>query len=425
MNKKMLSTVLAVSSILSTSYLFSVVDNFDNEVNKVYANAGSDVKVYDIILDTVMGRLANKGIYISIESQNKINEIIKKLVEKKFNTVLSFNFDRRSICISNEEITIDEVLNIVCKYKSWFSGNKLENSYKLNKMISDMYDYLIVNDQVNLDNLEQLNNLFNCITYDGSSYKIEGKDFSDYVKSISWLQDFVNSTCLTNYNVMQCRDKIILSNRNTNKLEVVQETQKLLKIAYNLRNQIAQTIKNDVNSYSSNFEYQFFDDGTASLIKCKKYAKNIVIPKNVYKDGKKFVITNIGKSVFKDCKTLETVIIPPSITEISGWAFYGCTNLKEINIPDGVKKINEYTFSNCKSLKTVIIPPSVTEISGWAFDDCNNLKTVTIYNNQVKIGTNAFRWCKNYCTFIVPKNAQYINSLREEGHSYIKIVYLD
>ena len=124
-------------------------------------------------------------------------------------------------------------------------------------MISDMYDYLIVNDQVNLDNLEQLNNLFNCITYDGSSYKIEGKDFSDYVKSISWLQDFVNSTCLTNYNVMQCRDKIILSNRNTNKLEVVQETQKLLKIAYNLRNQIAQTIKNDVNSYSSNFEYQF------------------------------------------------------------------------------------------------------------------------------------------------------------------------
>lgn len=59
--------------------------------------------------------------------------------------------------------------------------------------------------------------------------------------------------------------------------------------------------------------------------------------------------------------------MPDSITEIGYGAFYNCTLLKNINIPKGVKVINERTFEHCLSLRKLSIPSNIETITdGYA-----------------------------------------------------------
>ena len=80
--------------------------------------------------------------------------------------------------------------------------------------------------------------------------------------------------------------------------------------------------------------------------------------------------TNSNKLVF-GCKN---TIIPNSIEVIGGNAFYGCTGLKEVVIPFGVKRIDG-AFNKCKELSKVTIPNSIISMD-YAFDECDNLKTI-------------------------------------------------
>ena len=58
-------------------------------------------------------------------------------------------------------------------------------------------------------------------------------------------------------------------------------------------------------------------------------------------------------------------------------------------------EIKEGTFSECKSLEKINIPSSVTEIEKYAFSDCSSLESIKIPSNVTKIGYNAFLICKS------------------------------
>ncbi len=112
-----------------------------------------------------------------------------------------------------------------------------------------------------------------------------------------------------------------------------------------------------------------------------------------------------GNDVFKDC-LIENATIPVCLsyqlgnasrtslvtvtmlkgnaTEIENSAFYDCTSLTSVTIPDGVTSIGEHAFDRCTSLTSIVIPGSVTNICAWAFY-CSNLKNVYI--------TDVAKWC--------------------------------
>lgn len=94
-----------------------------------------------------------------------------------------------------------------------------------------------------------------------------------------------------------------------------------------------------------------------------------------------------GEVTITDCLTSTTgiIIIPASlggypVTGIGEDAFYNCTNLTNVIIPEGVTSIGPCAFEGCSSLNSITIPNSIVEIGEKAFYDCTNLTSVQVSN---------------------------------------------
>ena len=101
----------------------------------------------------------------------------------------------------------------------------------------------------------------------------------------------------------------------------------------------------------------------------------------------------IAGSAFFGCSGLTSVTIPNSVTSIGSSAFSGCSGLTSITIPNSVTSIGSYAFSGSSGLKSITIPNSVTSIGEWAFSHCGSLTSITIPNSVTSIGDGAFYNC--------------------------------
>ena len=106
-------------------------------------------------------------------------------------------------------------------------------------------------------------------------------------------------------------------------------------------------------------------------------------------------VTSIGNEAFSNCSDLTSITIPASVTSIGSSAFSGCSNLASIMIPNGVTSIGDSCFAYCYNLASITIPDSVTNIGSNAFSRCTNLVSVLIPNNVENIGNYAFSDCSN------------------------------
>ncbi len=124
-----------------------------------------------------------------------------------------------------------------------------------------------------------------------------------------------------------------------------------------------------------------------------EYTGSVTIPESVTYNGKTYSVTSIGGGAFYDCTGLTSIEIPESVTSIGGGAFRGCTGLTSVTIPNSVTEIGYYAFENCSGLTSIEIPNSVTYIGWSAFQGCTGLTSVTIGNGVTSIGNYTFCYC--------------------------------
>ena len=106
-------------------------------------------------------------------------------------------------------------------------------------------------------------------------------------------------------------------------------------------------------------------------------------------------VSRIGEYAFYYCSQLEDVKLPDCIKYIDKNAFCYCRSISRVSIPESVKEIGASAFDNCSSLTEITIPESVKEIGAYAFHNCSSLTEITIPDNVKKLGSRAFAFCKN------------------------------
>ena len=91
-------------------------------------------------------------------------------------------------------------------------------------------------------------------------------------------------------------------------------------------------------------------------------------------------MTEIGERAFYQCTALQTVCLPNELREISSGLFYCCAALKEIQLPDSVESIAAMAFQNCTSLRSVVLSEHVYSIGQDAFANCDSLQQIVLKN---------------------------------------------
>lgn len=152
-------------------------------------------------------------------------------------------------------------------------------------------------------------------------------------------------------------------------------------------------------------EYIVTSIGKGAFFNCTKIT-TITIPDSV---------TNIGKDAFFGCASIKSIEIPNSLTSIGGGAFLGCSGLTSITIPDSVTSIGEFAFLDCIGLTTITIPKGIESIVRGMCFECKNMTSITIPENVKSIEESAFENCENLTTIIIPKSVKNIGDKAFRG----------
>lgn len=206
------------------------------------------------------------------------------------------------------------------------------------------------------------------------------------------------------------------------------------------------------------FEYDFYDKNSIIIKECDKSASgDIIIPETI--EG--FPVTRISYYAFYKCSEITSIVVPEGVTFIERWAFSDCTNLKKIELPSTLKGTGFYIFDNCINLEEIIvdknnkffssesgvffskdkstllnypaankrtayyIPQTVEIIDENAFEECRYLENITFPNNLIYIYDYSFHNCKKLKSIHIPMSVDYISATAFLGCSSLVNIEVD
>ena len=174
-----------------------------------------------------------------------------------------------------------------------------------------------------------------------------------------------------------------------------------------LKAQIVVTVKEDsevrVGKVFTSGDYRYKVTSTSkktvsAIGSKKKTIKKIAVPDTVKLNGKRYQVTEVGASAFKNCKKAASVKVGKNVLIIGKNAFYGCQKVKQASLDSKkLKSIGSKAFYNCKALGKVTVKSTALK----------------------KVGSNAFAKTAKKLTIYVPakKKAAYKKLLKNKGLS--------
>jgi hypothetical protein len=113
--------------------------------------------------------------------------------------------------------------------------------------------------------------------------------------------------------------------------------------------------------------------------------------------------------MFYKCTNLQNIVFGEKVEKIANRAFYGCTALTEISIPDTVKTIEQYAFYKCSNVETLNLGNGVETIGRSAFTGCSKVEFLYIPANVKTIEKQAFRNLHTLKSVVVADGVETVN----------------
>ena len=174
--------------------------------------------------------------------------------------------------------------------------------------------------------------------------------------------------------------------------------------------------------YTGNATSVTIPEGTTSMapiFKNNKTIKSVTLPST---------LTEVGSSAFSGCTGLTNITIPANAETIGGSAFSGCTGLTNVTFNENcnLKTIGNSAFYGCTGLTNITIPASVETIASNVFQKCSNLTSFTFAeNSQLQSLGSSFISGTAVETLEIPKNISNLTALTFDGAATLKSVMVE
>ena len=150
----------------------------------------------------------------------------------------------------------------------------------------------------------------------------------------------------------------------------------------------------------------------------------LVIPSQV--KGKP--VTRIGPRAFYECSVITSVAIPEGVTTIDDKAFAGCFNLEKVSFPASLKTLNgDGHFNRCPMIGSIEFAPysQLTCISPYMFQQCDRLTDIYIPASVQTIGEAAFGWKCTRLAHVVFAQGSKLTTISKDAFRWTAIEKLD
>lgn len=89
-------------------------------------------------------------------------------------------------------------------------------------------------------------------------------------------------------------------------------------------------------------------------------------------------ITHIGAFAMGGCSAMSEILLPQELVSMGHHAFSECFKLERITLPDTLKIIGERAFMRCLSLRSILLPSGLKSVERAAFFRCVKLENITV-----------------------------------------------
>lgn len=343
---------------------------------------------------------------------------VKKISQRAFyacKNLMSINFDNVEAigtmafyeCMNLKEIRLPETLNEIGNYAFGYYCNeelddalaKIENVSIFAKPGTVAKEYAEENGIPYIDSTDYAE-FFEYLLVDESDFTGEAQALLLSYKGCPFSTDIIIPEEINGYKVKLLADNLF-SDSDVTSVYIPETVVDISVTAFENATCLTEIICEDGGDYSS-VDGVLYNKDKTTLIKVPE-AKTVIneysekltdVAKNSFRNScvKEIelpeTVKYINESAFAFSQT-EKIVLSENIKEIPEMCFYGSANLKEVIIPATVKKISANAFSNCTALENIYLPYGIETIAGTAFH-CAGLKSVVIPDSVKNIGNYAF-----------------------------------
>ncbi|MBE6143375.1 MAG: hypothetical protein E7177_05290 [Erysipelotrichaceae bacterium] len=115
-----------------------------------------------------------------------------------------------------------------------------------------------------------------------------------------------------------------------------------------------------------------------------------------------------GNIIATGCSNLKELVLPQGMTEIVDFAFNGCASLESLEFPNTIESIGENAFRMCRNLTSLTFQEGIISIGNYAFEYCEKLEVLKIPDTVETIGSNFINSCTALKELYLPDNLKTI-----------------